>query len=163
MDDAHVVGAEPADVLLELGGSGLVRLDRDDLAGEHRRLAAGSGAEVEHALALLRADAETGELRADALRPDLAARERLGVEPLDAVGARDVRFGPVRGLAPDVPDDDRRRLVLRPHQRERIGLAEVAAPGLPDPVGIRVLERALGERVEEWADPVAERGGARRS
>ena len=46
--------------------------------------------------------------------------------------------------------------VLSPHQRERIGLAEVAAPGLPDPVGIGVLERAFGERVEERADPVAD-------
>ena len=49
--DRDVVRAEPADVLLELARPGLVHLDGDDLAGEHRRLAARRGTEVEHPLA----------------------------------------------------------------------------------------------------------------
>ena len=83
MDDAHVRGAERADVLLELARPGLVHLDRDHVAGEHRRLPAGRRAEVEDALALLRADGEPGELRAAALRPDPALRERLLVDAFD--------------------------------------------------------------------------------
>ena len=53
-------------------------------------------------------------------------------------------------------DNDRRRLVLRPHQGQRLLFAEIAPPELPDPVGVGVLERALGERGEERLDPVRE-------
>ena len=72
VDDGDVVGPEPAGILLELARPGLVHLDRDDLAGQHRRLAARGGAEVEDALAGLGADAQPGELRAATLRPNLA-------------------------------------------------------------------------------------------
>ena len=75
VDDAHVRGAEPGDVLLELACPRLVHLDGRHVAREHRRLPAGRSAEIEHALPLLRADDEAGELRAAALRPDPALGE----------------------------------------------------------------------------------------
>ena len=119
VDDANIPGAETVDVLLELAGTRLVRLDRGHLTREHRRLAAGGGAQVEDALAVLRADDEAGELRAAALRPDLASLQGFLVDARDLVRARDVRRRPLRDRAPDVPDHRRRRLVLRPHQRQR--------------------------------------------
>ena len=100
VDDGHVRGAEPRDVLLELTCPGLVHLDGDDVAREHRRLSARRSAEIEHSLARLRADAEPGQLRAAALRPDPTLGERLLVDAVDRIGVRNVRFGPVRGLSP---------------------------------------------------------------
>ena len=52
------VGAGPPDVLLELACPGLVHLEATTSPREHRRLAAGRRAEIEHSLSLLRADAE---------------------------------------------------------------------------------------------------------
>ena len=156
VDDTHVLGAEATDVLLQLARPRLVCLDRSHLAGEHRRLAAWRRAEVEDALACLRADDEPGELGASALRPDLASLQGFLVHPLDLVCARDVRRGPVREWAADMPDDGGRWFVLRPHQRQRRLLAEVAPPDLPDPVGVGVLERPLREAREQLLDPVAD-------
>src|SRR5581483_10876889 len=90
VDDAHVVRAEAADVLLELARPTGVDLDGGDGAPKHRRLAARRGAGVEHALALRRVDDERGELRAAALRPDPPGREQAGVDPLHAVGAGNI-------------------------------------------------------------------------
>ena len=85
-----------------------------------------------------------------------ALGERLLVDARDAV-----RAGHVGRLAVDLAaheaDDRLGRLVLRPHQLERRVLAEVAAPHLVDPVGIRVLERAFGELVEQLPIPSARR------
>ena len=87
-------------------------------------LAAGRGAEVEHALAVLRADDEAGELRAAALRPDPPLGDGELVDALDAVRAGDVgRLGAERRLAADEPHDRLERLVHRPHQRERVVVA----------------------------------------
>ena len=52
---------------------------------------------------------------------------------------------------------ERGRLVLRAHQRERLLVAEVALPDVGDPVGIRVLDRAFGQRRDEPVEPVASR------
>ena len=156
MHDRDVVRAQPANVLLELAGPGLVHLDGHDLAGEHRRLAARSGAEVEHPFARKGPDANAGELRAAALGPDLALFQGFFVHPRDLPGVRNVRFGPVWGLSPDMSDNDRGRLVLRPHQGEGVLLAEVALPELPDPIRVGVLERAFRERGEERLDPIRE-------
>src|SRR5204863_9726847 len=124
-----------------------MELDRDHLAGEHRRLAARGGAEVEHALAFARADDEAGELGASALRPDPSFGQRPLVDPLDAVGAGDVSW-----LAVDLPTyephDGLQWLVLRLHQRDRLLAAEVTRPDFLDPVGIRLLQRPFRERGE---------------
>src|SRR2546428_440588 len=81
-----------------------VDLDRGDLAWELRGLAAGRGAEIEHALAVLRADCEAGDLRAPALRPDPPVRDREVVDALDAIRIRDVgRLS--GGVAADEPHD----------------------------------------------------------
>ena len=149
-------GAETVDVLLELARTRLVRLDRGHLAREHRRLAAGRGAQVEDAFAVLRADDEAGELRAAALRPDLAPLQGFLVDARDLVRAGDVRRRPVRDRSPDVPDHRRRRLVLRPHQRQRRLLAEVAPPDVPHPVRVGVLERPLRQLRQQPLDPVAD-------
>ena len=53
-------------------------------------------------------------------------------------------------------DHDGRRLVLRPHERERPLVAEVAAPDVPDPVRVRVFERAFRQLGEQALDPVAD-------
>ena len=76
------------------------------------------------------------------IRPSASACSSTRV---DAAGARDVGRLAL-DLAANEPHDRLRRLVLRPHQRERLLLAPVAPPGLVDPVGVGVLERALGER-----------------
>src|SRR5581483_2343386 len=99
------------DVLLELAGPARVLLDRDDLACELGRLAAGGSAEIERALALARPDREAGQLRRPALRPDPALGERLRIHPLDGVGAGNVGR-PARWLAGDGANDRLRRLVL---------------------------------------------------
>ena len=117
MDDGDVRGPHPPDALLQLSCPRLVCLDRDDLAVEHRRLAAGRRAEIEHALSRDGADREPGQLRAGALRPDPALGERLLVDALDAPGTGDVGIGLALDLAADEPDDERRRLVLGLHQR----------------------------------------------
>ncbi len=156
VDDAHVRCAEPPDVLLELTCPGLVHLDGHDLAREHRCLPAGRGAEIEHSLSLLRADAEPCQLRAPALRPDPALGERLLVDAVDHVGVWNVRFGPVRGLSPDVSDNDGWRLVLGPHQSERAFLPEIAAPYVPDPVRVGVLERPLRQFRQQRLDSLGD-------
>ena len=96
-------------------------LDGDDLSRELGRLAAGRRAEVERSLTLARADGEPGQLRAPALRPDQAGRERLLVDPVDVERVGKIRvalpFHPAL-LAPVEPDDAFGRLVLRAHQRE---------------------------------------------
>src|SRR5439155_3498017 len=118
LDDRDVQRTEPQDVLLQLARAAVVELDRRHLAGEHRRLAAGRGAEVEHALALTRPHYEPGELRAAALRPDPSFVDRDLVDPVDAVRARDVgRLA--RWVASDQAHNRLLRLVVRAHQVER--------------------------------------------
>ena len=134
-----------------------VQLDRGHLAAELRRLAARRRAQVEHALAVLRADGEPDELRAAALRPDQPVGDGEVVDALDAVRAGKVgRLGAGRRVALDEADDRLERLVHRPHQRERVGGAEVAHPDVVDPVGIGLLQRAVGQAVEQRPDALGE-------
>ena len=152
-DDRDVGSAEPGGVRHQLPRPARVLLDRSHVAGQLGRLAAGSRTEIENALALPRADDDAGELRSAALRPDPALGEGLLVDSIDPVGAGDVgRFA--LELAPDQPDDRLRRLVLRPHQGECLLPPEIACPDLLDPVGIRVFEPALRQRLEQRRDPV---------
>ena len=155
MDDAHVRGAERADVLLELSRPSLVHLDRHDVAREHRRLPARRGTEIEHALPCLRADAQRSQLRAAALRPDPALGERLLVDPVDTPGSWNVGALPL-DLPAHEPDDRLGRLVLGAHQRQRSLLPEVAAPDVPDPVRIRVLERPLRQPGQKRRDSLGD-------
>ena len=163
------VAPSRADVLLELAGAGGVHLDGDDLAGEHRRLAARRGAEVEHPLARDGADREPGELRAGALRPDAALGECALVDVLDVPGARE-RPGRARRRS------RRARAGRRSPARSfwaRISAsapsgAEVAPPRLGDPVGVRVRDGRLlpgrvRQRLDARARPRRRGGGARRS
>ena len=53
-------------------------------------------------------------------------------------------------------DNDGWWLVLGAHQRERSFLPEVAAPDVPDPVRIGVLERSLGQCQEERCDSLGD-------
>ncbi len=155
VDHGDVCRAEPADVLLQLAGTCLVQLDGRHLTGEHRRLAAGRRAQVERPLAGARADGEPCQLRPAALRPDRPGGKGPLVDPLDAVRARQVgRL--TRRVTPDEPHDRLGRLVLCAHERERVLLAEIAAPDVPDPVGIGVLERPLRERREQRREAVGE-------
>ena len=156
VDDTDIRGAETVDVLLELAGTRLVRLDRGHRACEHRRLATGSGAQVEGAFALLRADDEAGKLRASTLRPDFSFLQGFLVDARDLVRAGDVGPLSVRDRSPDMPDHRRRRLVLRPHQRQRRFLAEVAPPDVPHPVRVGVLERPLRQLRQQPVDPVSD-------
>ena len=124
-----------------------MHLDGGHLARELRRLPARRGAQVEHALALARADGERRELRAAALRPDRGPPRAPARRP----GRRARRPGSPRPARPrsrraTSAHDRLGRLVLRPHQRERLVRAEVAPPDLRDPVGVRVPERRLGGR-----------------
>ena len=142
-DDADARCPEAAHRLLELARARLVDLDRDHLAGEHRRLAAGRGAEIERALPLARPDDEADELRRGALRPDPALGESGLVDSLDVPGARDVRIGrpsisPRTSRTTVDPGSFSARIRF-----ERLVGAEVAPPCVRDPVRIRVLERRL--------------------
>ena len=119
------VRAEAADVRLELARAAGVQLDRGDLAAQHRRLAAGRGARIEDALAVLRADASAASCEprlCGQMRPVAAAVE---LAALDAPGA-----GHVGRLADGRADrtTSSAGLVLRAHQRERLVLAQVAHP-----------------------------------
>ena len=111
--DAHVGRAKSAQVLGELAGAAVVELHRSDLAGQHRRLTAGRGAEIERSIALLGSDSQPGKLRGGALRPDPAIRERPLVDPVDTPCARDLRIGHSIELAANETDHRRRRLVQR--------------------------------------------------
>ena len=112
----------------------------------------------------LRADAEAGELRAAALRPDPPAR-RPAPRPRARRGTRRGRRSPP--LRPEVaahePDDRLERLVHRAHQRERAVLPEHAHEVLVDPVGIRLLQRPVGQRLEQRPDPVGRAAASPRS
>ena len=88
------------------------------------------------------------------IRPSATARSSTRST---RIGAGEVgRLGAERRLAAHEPDDRLERLVHRAHQRERVVVAEIALEGLGDPVGIRLLERAVGERVEQRADAFGE-------
>jgi hypothetical protein len=116
---------EPRRVLLQLTGAAWMLLDRHDLSAgrdELRCLSSRSRAEVEDALAGLCAYRLAGELRPAALRPwSRQASRRLAQGSL-------------------------RRLVLGPHQRQRVVFARFAPPGLGHPVRVGVLERRLPRR-----------------
>ena len=83
------------------------------------------------------------------------------VDALDVERARDLRIrrpGNIAGLLLVPPDDGLQRLVLRPHQRERLFSTELTPPEPSDPIGIRVPERGLGrrrlrQRVEQLSQP----------
>ena len=131
-------------------GAGLVDVDRDDVAGEHRRLATRRGAEVERPLARARADAVADELRAAALRPDPAVRDRGLVDPFDEPRARDLRILAARRSRRARAGRRRLgRLVLRLHEVQSAVWPELAPPRLRDPVGIRVRARRLGSFLGE--------------
>ncbi len=157
LDDRDVGAAHPREVLAQLARAGRIDLDRRHVAAQLPRLPARCRAEVEHALAVRRADAEAGELRAAALRPDPPVGHQRLVHALDAKGARQVRLLRAgRRLAAHEPDDCLERLVHRPHQGERAVFAEHSHEGLVDPVGVRLLQRPVGQRVEERLDPVGQ-------
>ena len=141
--------AHPREVLPQLARAGCVDLHRRDLAAQLPALAAGSGAEIEHALALLRADTEARELRAAALRPGPPLDDERLVHTLHAVRAGHVgllRAGP--RIAAHEPDNGLERLVHRPHESERTILPEHPHEDLVDPVGVRLLQRPVGQRLE---------------
>src|SRR5581483_914783 len=75
--------------------------------------------------------------------------EQLWIDSIDAVRARNVRR-----LADGLcgTDDELARLVLRPCQRDRLVEAPVAPPHVEDPVRVRLLERALRQRLDERAE-----------
>src|SRR5207302_4301553 len=105
----------------QLAGAALMDLDGDDVSRKLRRLPPGRSAEVERSLTLARADGEPGQLRAPALRPDQASRERLLVDPVDVERVGKIRVAlpfDAAVLAPVDPDDALGRLVLGAHQRE---------------------------------------------
>ena len=160
MHHTDVRGTEPSGGLDELRGARLVDFDGDDLAGEHRRLAPGRGAEVERALARTRPHVPD-ELRAAALRPDAALCKRRLVDAVDDPGAGDERvLTTVHGAANEA-HGGLGLVVLRAHQRPCVVRAELAPPRLGHPVGVRVAQRrlgrgALGERGAERAGAVRE-------
>ena len=162
-DDAHVRRAEPPHGLLELARARLVDLDRRHLAREHRRLAAGRGAEVERRArprvrrprarraATPRSAARSGPRRARPRRPGRRARRRgSSASGVPSISPRTSRTTGSAGL------------VLRAHERERLLRAEVAPPRLGDPVRVRVLQRGLarasppGATSSSGRDPVGE-------
>ena len=150
LDDRHVVAAERVQVLAQLARAVRVELDRGHLAAELPGLAARRGAEVEHALAVTRADGETCELGAAALRPDPPVRDRELVHALDAVRAGHVgRLG--AGAAA------RRRRAGRPSRAARSSRAAARA---------RRSARGRGRaspRSSPGTTPSARRPGARRA
>ena len=124
---------------------GLVQLDGDDLAGEHRRLAARAprrGRARARPPASRRTRPASCEPRlCGQIRPRRAPprrRARRDTRP----GRRSARRRSRRGRA----GRPSRRLVLRAHQRERVSSPEVAPPDLGDPVRVGVLQRARRER-----------------
>ena len=125
-------------------------LDRDDLARELHRLAAGRRAQIEDALAVAAADEEPRELRPAALRPDQSVGKRFLVDAphVQRVGKLRVglTFDPA-GLAPVHPHHGLERLVLCRHQRQRVVAAELAEPELRHPVRVGVPQRGLLRRV----------------
>ena len=127
-----------------------MQLDRGDLAVQHRRLAAGRRAGVEHALAFLRADDERGELRrrgSSAACAPSRRRARRTYAPGTSVGSPTGSAARTSSCG---------RLVLRAHQRERVLRAEVARPDLGDPVGIRLLDRTFRQRRDEAVEALRE-------
>ena len=158
VDDPDVRDSEALDVLLELARRG-PRWSSTAVTSpcEHRRLRAGSRAGVEDPLAVTRADDERGQLGAPAL-PDAALVVAVDAAALEPVGARDVgRLADRRGRA----DDELGGLVLGAHQRQRLVGAEVAHPGLVDPVGIRLGERPGRERGDERREAFGQAPGDR--
>ena len=156
--------AEPAHVLLELARARLVHLDRDHLAGEHRRLAARRGAEVEHALARLRADARAPR----AASRGSAARSR----PRRAPSRRRGRRAQAPGMSVAEPSGVWPRTSLTTTGGgsfwARISASASSSPrsrppDLPDPVRVRVLERALREAREQRRRSRRRPGAGRRS
>src|SRR5207244_11169311 len=93
LDPGDVVRAEPATVPFELTRAACMELDRDDLTGELRGLAAGGGAQVERTVSRLRAHREARQLRAAALRPDQTRSESLLVDALDVQRVGQVGLG----------------------------------------------------------------------
>src|SRR5437763_4989551 len=125
--DRDVGAAHRREVLAELAGARRVDLDRGHLAAQLPRLPARRSAEVEHALAFARADAEPGELRAAALGPDPSGSDEVRVRAHDAKRARYVgRFSSRRRVADDESHHRLERLVHRTHQSERTILLENA-------------------------------------
>ena len=157
LDDRDVAPPHRREVRAQLARAVRIDLDRRHVAAQRAGLAARRGAEVEDALAVLRADAQRRELGAAALRPDPPVGDREVVDPLDAVRARDVgRLRSRRRLPGDEPHDRLERLVHRPHERERAVRAEDADERLVDPVRVALLQRAVGQRVEQRPDPVGD-------
>ena len=167
-DDTDVRRAEAARRLVQLARAGFVDLDRRDVARQHRRLPSWRRAQVERALAVLRADDEPDQLGRCALRPDPALGERGLVDPVDVPRAGNVGVGRAGDLAAHETDDGLPRLVERAHELESVDRAEVAPPRLGNPVRVGVLQRGLGRRPfraerREAARCRPRRGGARRS
>ncbi len=160
-DDTDVRRAEAARRLVQLTRAGFVDLDRSDVARQHRRLPPWRRAQVERALAVLRADDEPDQLRRRALRPDPAFRERGLVDPVDVPRAGNVGVGRAGDLAAHETDGRLPRLVEGAHELESVDRAEVAPPCLGNPVRIGVLQRGLGRRpfresVEKRCDPLSD-------
>jgi hypothetical protein len=154
-DDPDVRRAQPARVLDQLARPAGVDLDRRHLAREHRGLAARGGTAVARPLAFACPDGQRRQLRGAALRPDPARREHLLVDALDPHSARKVGRLAL-DLSADDADDGLGRLVLRPHERQRLLVPQLLAPELVDRVGVRVLERSLRRPVEELPQPLLE-------
>ncbi len=130
-------------------------VDRDDLACQLRRLATGRGAEVERPFPIARANCEPGKSRSPALRPDTTLCECHRVHTLYPEHARHVSLLAVE-LAANDPNRRLRRLVLGVHERNRLIPTQVTFPDLGDPVGVRELQRAFRQRVDELSQPLRE-------
>ena len=126
LDHAHVLSSEARGVRGELARPARVLLDGDDLRGnlgELRRLAARRGAEVEDPLTRSCADGPSGDLGAEALRPDMTVLEPLARDPVDLERSRRELPGPKRVDT----NDGRLRLVLGSHEGERAPSAELVS------------------------------------
>src|SRR5579884_1904299 len=144
---AHV-RRDDADVRRRLRGERArptrIDLHRGHVAVQEPRLAARRSARVEDPLAVARAHDQRGELR--------GAAHRTHPREVDAID--DVRAGDVRRLADRLRRVhlERGRAVLRAHQLEGGVATQVAPPDVGDPVGVRELERPVGERRDESAE-----------
>ena len=150
-----------------VGAAGMA-LDGDQLAlvahqrGEVGRLAAGRGAQVEHALAGPRREQPRDRHRGARLRHERAAAPTpatanasngpSSTQALGQAGRRAGRHGQARrelGRVGAQRVDAQRglgRLVAGGHQRARLVRAERVPPQLGDPLGVGVRERGLGGR-----------------
>ena len=148
--------AEPADVLLELTRARLVHLDGRHVAAQHRRLAAGRGAAVEDSLAVAgrrrrapRAASHGSAARAGRPRAPARRRARRGTRRARPSARRRSRRARARTTVSGGSFCARISASAASSPKSR-------TPDLEDPVGIRVLERALRELVEQSADPLGE-------